>query len=59
MVSDKRLRVEISALRQMVNNSKVVIQWVEGLFQISDPLTKRGASTKLLRAVLKGGKLQH
>ena len=59
LVSDKRLRVEISALRQMVNNSQVAFQWVEGSFQISDPLTKRGASTKLLRTVLESGKLPH
>ena len=37
----------ISALRQMVNDSGIVVLWVEGVVQISDMLTKRGASPKL------------
>ena len=43
LISDKRLRVEISYLCQMVNKSQIAFQWVEGAFQISDPLTNRGA----------------
>ena len=42
-VSDKRLRVEINAIREMVQNNEIEIKWVEGKEQMSDVLTKSGA----------------
>ena len=57
LVSDKRLRVEISALRQMVNKGEVSVEWVEGAKQLADVLTKQGVSWKLLQFVLREGKL--
>ena len=57
LVSDKRLRAEISALRQMVNEGKVSVEWVEGAKQLADVLTKQGVSWKLLQFVLREGKL--
>ena len=57
LVSDKRLRVEISALRQMVNEREVSVEWVEGAKQLADVLTKQGVTWKLLQFVLREGKL--
>ena len=55
--TNHRLRLEISALREMVDEGEIHVQLVEGAKQISDPLTKRGASDKLLREVLQHGQL--
>ena len=43
-VSDKRLWVEISALRQIVNDSGMIVLWVEGAEQLNNVLTKHGTS---------------
>ena len=48
-VQDKRLRIEISILREMLNKKEInKINWIEKHFQIADCLTKSGASSKLL-----------
>ena len=56
LVDNKRLRVELSAIRQLVANNVVTIQWTEHQNQLSDVLTKKGASSKLLLSVLQNGK---
>ena len=55
--SNHRLRVEINALRDMVDEGDISVRLVKGARQISDPLTKRGASDKLLLDVLQRGHL--
>ena len=57
LVSDKRLRVGISALQQMVNEGEVSVEWVKGAKQLADVLTKQGVSWKLLQFVLQEDKL--
>ena len=57
VVSDKRLRVDVARLRQMVERKEVCLHWVEGCDQIADSLTKRGASFQKLFEVLKESKL--
>ena len=48
-IQDKRLRIEISILREMLNKIEInKINWIEKHFQIADCLTKSGASSKLL-----------
>ena len=54
---DCRLRVEISALREMCNNDEILINWVSSENQLSDPLTKRGTSHQKLIQVLQSGHL--
>ena len=54
---DCRLRVEISALREMCNNDEISINWVSSENQLSDPLTKRGTSHQKLIQVLQSGHL--
>ena len=52
IVSDKRLRVDIARLREMVSEGEINVSWVEGKDQLADALTKRGASTAKLLDVL-------
>ena len=56
-VSDKRLRVEVSAIREMVERAEIVAQWVNKNDQLSDVLTKKGASPNLLMSSLQKGSL--
>ena len=58
-VSDKRLRVEVSAIREMVERAEIVAQWVNKNDQLSDVLTKKGASPNLLMSSLQKGSLLH
>ena len=55
--SNHRLRIEINALREMVDEGDININLVSGSRQISDPLTKRGAAWSLLQQVLQQGQL--
>ena len=51
--ADKRLRVDISRLKEMVIEEEVVVEWIEGKKQLADALTKRGASTDMMVEVLR------
>ena len=51
-VSDKRLRVDIARLREMVEKEEIKVIWIEGNLQLADCLTKRGASSQRLMEVL-------
>ena len=54
-ISDRRLRVEISAIREMIDNDEISIEWVSKDQQLSDVLTKKGASpSPLMRSLQKG-----
>ena len=55
LVSDKRLRVDISAVREMVVEDRVNFKWISGKIQLADVLTKKGASKSRLIDVLKCG----
>ena len=56
-VSDRRLRVEISALRQMVEEGDVNVHWISRHQQVADVLTKSTASDRLLTKVLQDGRV--
>ena len=56
-VSDKRLRVEINALRQMINKDEIILRWIDGKHQLANVLTKKRASPFSLMEVLKSGDL--
>jgi hypothetical protein len=51
--ADKRLRVDMSRLKEMAIEEEVKFQWIEGRIQLADALTKRGASTDLLVEALR------
>ena len=54
-VSDRRLRVEVSAIREMIQKGEVSMKWIEGKHQVSDVLTKKGASPFILMETLQSG----
>ena len=49
---DKRLRIDLSSLRESQDREKVSFRWTDSENQLADALTKKGASKKLLRDVL-------
>ena len=49
---DKRLRVDLAALREMNDNDEVNFEWVESKSQIADVLTKIGSSKRNLLQIL-------
>lgn len=56
--SDKRLRIDIGALKQLIANKDVVkIHWVKTDEQLADTLTKNGLSSHKLVNTLKTGHL--
>ena len=57
VLADKRLMVDISALREMIDRNEVIIQWTESEHQLADVLTKLGANYKKLSGVLSHGQL--
>ena len=54
-VLDRHLRVEISALREMYSKHEIELQWIPKDKQLSDVLTKKGASQRSLIQVLQTG----
>ena len=58
-VSDRQLHLEVSAVCQMLERKEIEVRWVKGCNQLSDVLTKKGASSSSLLWVLKQGHLQH
>ena len=58
VISDRQLRVEVSALRQMVERQEITTQWVCKEKQLADVLTKKGASYHLLMNTLQRGLIQ-
>ena len=57
ILEDRRLQVEMAILREMVDRNEIEIQWCSGDKQLSNVLTKTGASGHLLRETLHKGKL--
>ena len=55
-VSEKRLHVELSMLKEVVKNKECEIEWVDTAEQLSDCLTKHMVAHRLL-AVMKTGRL--
>lgn len=56
-ISDRRLRVEMSAIREMKEKGEIDLQWINKEGQIADCLTKKGASCVNMMTSLKNGKL--
>ena len=46
-ILDKRLRVEISAFREMCEKNELSIHWIEKQYQLSDVLTRKGLHINL------------
>ena len=57
-VEEKRLRVEIAAIRESLRNGEVQVDWIPKTKQLADCLTQQGADSKKLMEVLEDGRLQ-
>ena len=56
LVAEKRLRIDIASIKQMMQKGEISqVIWVDTSCQISDCLTKRGASNAKLMQVIKEG----
>ena len=59
LVDDKRLRIDIAALKQLIDQKKVAeIKWCSSEKQLANALTKRGASATQLLDVMRLGSLE-
>ena len=57
LVEDKRLRIDIGAMKQSLENGEVsAIKWCPGNQQLANCMTKKGASGCDLLTILQGGK---
>ena len=56
-VADRRLRVEISAIREMKDKGEISLSWISKDNQIADCLMKKGAPYNNLTSALQNGKL--
>ena len=56
-VEEKRLRVELAAIRESARKSEFKAEWVSNQDQLADCLTKQGADSNKLLGVLRQGHL--
>ena len=57
VVEEKRLRIELLAIRECVDNGEIKLKWVSTKNQLADALTKEGVATGCLKQVLVEGAL--
>ena len=57
VIQDKRLRIDIARLKEMVELNEVRCKWVSKDDQLADSLTKAGASSRKLLDVVQTGRL--
>ena len=56
-IADKRLRVEMSTIREMKDKGEVIMHWIDKENPIADCLTKKGTKCNNLLTTFKHGKL--
>ena len=57
MLADKRLLIDMSALRQMQDRKEINVSWLSTSEQLADVLTKSGANKQKLIDVLSQGNI--
>ena len=57
VVSEKRLLIDLGALREMVENKEIILKWVPTDAQLADVFTKAGVDKRKLMDVVSSGKL--
>ena len=57
-VNEKRLRIDLAALKELVKEGLVSLKWLESCRQLSDCFTKRGVNTYKLIDIIEKGKLE-
>ena len=58
LVDDKRLRIDIASIQELVQQKKAIIKWSPAEKQLANALTKRGASPAHLLEVLRLGSIK-
>ena len=54
---EKRLLVDISSIREMIERNEIKVTWIGKEKQLSDILTKAGVSSKGLLSILSNSKM--
>ena len=57
VIADKRLLIDMAAIREMSDNKEIIVNWVRTEDQLADVLTKAGANKAKLIDVLSNGRL--
>ena len=57
IISDKRLKIKMAVVREMVDNKEIKLEWITKDYQLANMLKKKGASNELLIEVLVNGKI--
>lgn len=57
VLADKRLMVDMAALREMIDRKEIIIKWISTQLQLADVLTKSGVNKSKLTDVLSNGRL--
>ena len=52
VVDEKRLRIELGAIRESIDRNEFILKWVSSKDQVADALTKAGVSTRKLKEVM-------
>ena len=56
-VTEKRLRIELSSIREMIKNDEIQLHQVSSQNQLADIATKKGPSTAPITECLQEGKI--
>ena len=56
-VEEKRLRIDIAAVRESIKRKEITVQWIDNKMQLADVCTKQGASSQVLIDVIKCGQI--
>ena len=57
LVDDKRLRIDLGAIKQSIQKNEVDVRWCPGSKQLANCLTKKGAQSNDLLRVIQTGRL--
>ena len=57
LTTDRRLRIELSAPREMYDKIEITVNWIANQHQLSDSLTKKGAPYQSLMEVIQTGRI--
>lgn len=56
-VNEKRLRIDLAALKELVQEGCLSLKWVKSNLQLADCLTKKGVNTLTLLNIMQKGEL--
>ena len=57
IISDTRLRVEMSIVREMIEKKEITLSWIKSTDQVADVLTKEGSSSSPILKILEDAHL--